>query len=92
MSNNSSTKPLTDEEKILLTRAKSLHDFYQGAPQPDVDELAARFRHAFNVNVHLKKENEMLRERLDLALKHKLDIEAENKVFKILIEALVGKR
>lgn len=86
MSNNSSTKPLTDEEKILLTRAKSL-----GAPQPDVDELAARFQHAFNVNVHLKKENEMLRERLALALKHKIDIEAENKVFKILVEALVGK-
>jgi len=52
MSNNSSTIK------------QSLHDFYQSALEVN-EEVAARFQHAFNVNVQLKKEISSLRESVD---------------------------
>ena len=45
------------------TIKQSLHDFYQSALEVN-EEVAARFHHAFNVNVQLKKENEELYDRL----------------------------
>lgn len=61
MSNNSSTKP------------KSLHDFYQSALEVN-EEVAARFHHAFNVNVQLKKENLSLRDRIDALISDNRDL------------------
>ena len=66
MSNNSTTIP------------KSLYEFYQGAPELDAAEVAARFQHAFESNVKLKKENMRLLESLDAALSDLRILREEN--------------
>ena len=80
MSNNSSTIP------------KNSHDFYQSEPEQHAEEMAARFQHAFNINVGLKNQNEMLHERILALSNENTKLRAENSVFKTLIEALVGKK
>ena len=70
MSNNSSTKP------------KSLHDFYQTALDATSEEMGSRFRHAFEVNVALKKENLSLRESVDALIIDNRELREKNKTMR----------
>lgn len=94
MSNDSST-----------IEKKSLHDFYQTALDATSEEMGARFRHVYEVNVALKNENLRLRESVDALLaetkslrylndqlsKKNEEFGNDNRVFKKLIETLVGR-
>jgi len=55
------------------TIKQSLHDFYQSALEVN-EEVAARYHHAFNVNVQLKKENLSLRDSIDALISDNRDL------------------
>lgn len=78
MSNNSKTIP------------KSLHDFYQSAQEVN-EEVAARFWHAFNVNVQLKKENLSLHESVDALIIDNRELREKNETMREVVNNYVSQ-